>query len=293
MLTYQCGQCGRRLRSSHKPKRCGDCGGERFRLIRDGEQSPSAAGPKMKPLPPLPPAPFLEGTPLLKPASKKPQKQRGSNLDSIWSLPDFSQIAGLSVILLIVGGAFGYGLYRVSGGPLFPKLPITAWLNAQKTVSVQGKDNLLEGAAPSLPPSGEPSSRSAQPQVPQATAPTPAQGTPLPGESSPQSAQPQVSKVAAPTQGPTLALRRYYQTLNQSNDGDRLDLAYRVEVYDEKVLRADGAAAAVKLGLRYHLKNGGTLCESRLFTLRRAPGQSDWQWERPLEIRPQPRCELR
>lgn len=261
MLTYQCGQCGRRLRSSHKPKRCGDCGGERFFPLRDGGQSQAPSRPKARLAPPLPPALFLE------PAPKKPKKQRETNLDSIWSLPDFFQIAGWSLGLLLVGGAFGYGLYRLSGSPVFPRVEITEWIEGVKAARFQDKDDASEQAALTLDNQGE-SSRS------------------------PNSVQSQAPEPTAPTEAPTLALRRYYQSLNQSNNGDRLDLAYRVEVYGEKVLRANSAEAAVKLGLRYYLKNGETLCESRLFSLRRAPGQSGWEWARPLEIRPQPQCQL-
>ncbi|MBJ7898972.1 MAG: hypothetical protein GC158_03380 [Cyanobacteria bacterium RI_101] len=263
MLTYQCGQCGRRFRSSHKPHRCGDCGGGRFLLLRPEDQLPAASS-KGKPsppstLPPLPPAPFPA------PTRKQSQKQRESNLDSIWILPNFSQIAGWSLGLLLLGGAFGYGLYRLGGGPFWPNLQIRGWGNEQKSGGLQGQDGSSRQATRPLPASGNPP-RTLDPPQPQVPEP----GTPAPG----------------------LALRRYYQALNQSDDGDRLDLAYRVEVYGEKILRADAAFAAVKLGLRYHLKNGETLCESRIFLLRRAPGPGGWQWESPREIRPQPQCKL-
>lgn len=90
----------------------------------------------------------------------------------------------------------------------------------------------------------------------------------------------------------TKAIAKYYQNLNQQSDSDGWQLVFRTEIYDTKILKEEPSHTAIKVGLRYHLRNGTKICESRVFTLTPDENRQNWRISKPQAILAQPECTL-
>lgn len=101
-----------------------------------------------------------------------------------------------------------------------------------------------------------------------------------------------VKEVQNASVSPQRAIINYYQDLNQQPDTDGWQWVFRTEIYDTKILKEETSHTAIQVGLRYHLRNGEKICESRVFTLTSDENRQNWRISRPKAIRSQPNCTL-
>lgn len=101
-----------------------------------------------------------------------------------------------------------------------------------------------------------------------------------------------VKERETPFSSPETAIATYYRDLNQQPDTDGWQWVFRTEIYDTKILKESPQHTAIKVGLRYHLRNGQKICESRVFTLTPDKKKQRWHISDPKAIRPEPECKL-
>ena len=87
-------------------------------------------------------------------------------------------------------------------------------------------------------------------------------------------------------------IQSHYQNLENSDEHKSFNFVHNVEIFDQKILKESDDQAQVKMGLRYSLKNGETVCESRVITLDLNQENDQWKVQKSEDIRPQPTCQI-
>jgi DNA-directed RNA polymerase subunit RPC12/RpoP len=88
------------------------------------------------------------------------------------------------------------------------------------------------------------------------------------------------------------AIKQHYQNLENSQEHKSFNFVHNVEIFDQNILKESDDNAQVKVGLRYSLKNGETICESRVINLVFNPKANRWDVKKSENIRPEPTCKL-
>ncbi len=90
---------------------------------------------------------------------------------------------------------------------------------------------------------------------------------------------------------PQEAIQKYYQKLENSDDHKSFNFIDHTKIDSQEVLEETENTAKVKVNLRYVLKNGGKICESRVMYLSFNPKIHQWKIDKSEDIRPLPNCQ--
>ena len=88
------------------------------------------------------------------------------------------------------------------------------------------------------------------------------------------------------------AIKQHYKNLENSQEHKSFNFVHNVEIFDQNILKESDDKAQVKVGLRYSLKNGETICESRVINLVFNAEANRWDVKKSENIRPEPTCKL-
>jgi hypothetical protein len=88
------------------------------------------------------------------------------------------------------------------------------------------------------------------------------------------------------------AIKEHYKNLENSQEHKSFNFVHNVEIFDQNILKESEDKAQVKVGLRYSLKNGETICESRVINLEFNPEANRWNVKKSENIRPEPTCKI-
>jgi hypothetical protein len=88
------------------------------------------------------------------------------------------------------------------------------------------------------------------------------------------------------------AIKEHYKNLENSQEHKSFNFVHNVEIFDQNILKESEDKAQVKVGLRYSLKNGETICESRVINLGFNPEVNRWDVKKSENIRPEPTCKI-
>jgi len=88
------------------------------------------------------------------------------------------------------------------------------------------------------------------------------------------------------------AIKEHYKNLENSQEHKSFNFVHNVEIFDQNILKESEDKAQVKVGLRYSLKNGETICESRVINLAFNPEANRWDVKKSENIRPEPTCKI-
>jgi len=88
------------------------------------------------------------------------------------------------------------------------------------------------------------------------------------------------------------AIKQHYKNLENSQEHKSFNFVHKVEIFDQNILKESEDKAQVKVGLRYSLKNGETICESRVINLGFNPEANHWDVKKSENIRPEPSCKI-
>ncbi len=101
------------------------------------------------------------------------------------------------------------------------------------------------------------------------------------------------SSSKAPTKPPLQeAIKQHYKNLENSQEHKSFNFVHNVEIFDQNILKESEDKAQVKVGLRYSLKNGETICESRVINLVFSPQVNRWDVKKSENILPEPTCKI-
>jgi hypothetical protein len=88
------------------------------------------------------------------------------------------------------------------------------------------------------------------------------------------------------------AIKEHYKNLENSQEHKSFNFVHNVEIFDQNILKESDDNAQVKVGLRYSLKNGETICESRVINLVFNLEANRWDVKKSENIRPELTCKL-
>lgn len=88
------------------------------------------------------------------------------------------------------------------------------------------------------------------------------------------------------------AIKEHYKNLENSQEHKSFNFVHNVEIFDQNILKESENKAQVKVGLRYSLKNGETICESRAINLVFNSEANRWDVKKSENIRPEPTCKI-
>ncbi|MEB3311862.1 MAG: hypothetical protein VKJ02_16680 [Snowella sp.] len=89
---------------------------------------------------------------------------------------------------------------------------------------------------------------------------------------------------------PQEAIQKYYKKLANSDEHKSFNFVDQTKIDFQEILEKTVNTAKVKVGLRYSLKNGTKICESRVMSLVFDPKIYQWKIEKSEDIRSQPTC---
>ena len=88
------------------------------------------------------------------------------------------------------------------------------------------------------------------------------------------------------------AIKEHYKNLENSQEHKSFNFVHNVEIFDQNILKESEDKAQVKVGLRYSLKNGEKICESRVINLVFSPQANRWDVKKSENILPEPTCKI-
>ena len=88
------------------------------------------------------------------------------------------------------------------------------------------------------------------------------------------------------------AIKQHYTNLENSQEHKSFNFVHNVEIFDQNILKESEDKAQVKVGLRYSLKNGEKICESRVINLVFSPEANRWDVKKSENILPEPTCKI-
>ena len=101
------------------------------------------------------------------------------------------------------------------------------------------------------------------------------------------------SSSKAPTKPPLPeAIKQHYTNLENSQEHKSFNFVHNIEIFDQNILKESEDKAHVKVGLRYSLKNGEKICESRVINLVFSPQANRWDVKKSENILPEPTCKI-